>query len=74
MVREWVGAAPAESERVDPAYYDTPEMRCVDEVVGIDPKDLAVPPLLIYLVCRNLSRPRLLHHQTCLRGVIKVLN
>ena len=44
MVRDWVGAAPAESERVDPAYYDIPEMRCVDEVVGIDPKDLVVPP------------------------------
>ena len=31
-------------KRVDPAYYDIPEMRCCDEAVGIDPKDLVEPP------------------------------
>ena len=44
LVRELIGAAPAESERVDRAYWGIPEMRCCDETIGIDPKDLVVPP------------------------------
>ena len=27
-----------------PAYWGIPEMRCCDETIGIDPKDLVVPP------------------------------